>query len=426
MMNVEDMDIPTLVSVLVGILVIMSSSILYFLRKQKDEPIDEKQEQELTGTSSGAVQKSEGDKKSSKHRKNDQWKPKKLKMKDVAYDHVWSVTTLKGHTAEVTGIDFAQDGKKFVSVSTDRSAFLWDVRDFEEKAHKCVSQVLEFDTATKVSFSPDCKSMVFAMKRMNKLAVFKLVRREGSAIYKFVHVENVSFPVAHTVDISHCGISSTGKFLMSASQDMKIVLYDIHGSILKVLEPKLSSLFDVALSPDGRFVGACGFTPDVFVYEVLFNREGSFQEVKRAFDLKGHNSGVFAVAFNSNSTRTVTVSRDGYWRVFDTDIRYTQGQEAIVLNKGEWSMLKGASADHIRLAVSPSGGSFAVTCGSNLKLFSSEDASKDFPMLPNVHGDHKVHVIRFSPCGRLVATCGDRYIRIFRNIAEYHSEVVRL
>ncbi|VDM52894.1 unnamed protein product [Angiostrongylus costaricensis] len=385
MMNVEDVDIPTLVSVLVGILVIISSSMLYFLRKQKDE---------------------------------------KLKVKDVSYDHIWSVTTLKGHTAEVTGIDFAQDGKKFVSVSTDRSAFLWDVRDFEEKAHKCVSQVLEFDTATKVSFSPDCKSMVFAMKRMNKLAVFKLMKKEASATYKLVHAENVSFPVAHTVDISHCGISSTGKFLMSASQDMKIVLYDIHGSILKVLEPKLSSLFDVALSPDGRFVGACGFTPDVFVYEVLFNREGSFQEVKRAFDLKGHNSGVFAVAFNSNSTRTVTVSRDGYWRIFDTDIRYTQGQEAIVLNKGEWSMLKGASADHIRLAVSPSGGSFAVTCGSNLKLFSSEDASKDFPMCLVIQCE--IHVIRFSPCGRLIATCGDRYIRIFRNIAEYHSEVVRL
>uniref|UniRef100_A0A0K0D911 WD_REPEATS_REGION domain-containing protein n=1 Tax=Angiostrongylus cantonensis TaxID=6313 RepID=A0A0K0D911_ANGCA len=290
-------------------------------------------------------------------------------MKDVAYDHVWSVTTLKGHTAEVTGIDFAQDGKKFVSVSTDRSAFLWDVR---------------FDTATKVSFSPDCKSMVFAMKRMNKVVIYFCSDVFDGDFRKHYQLLNVSFPVAHTVDISHCGISSTGKFLMSASQDMKIVLYDIHGSILKVLEPKLSSLFDVALSPDGRF---------------------------------GHNSGVFAVAFNSNSTRTVTVSRDGYWRVFDTDIRYTQGQEAIVLNKGEWSMLKGASADHIRLAVSPSGGSFAVTCGSNLKLFSSEDASKDFPMF---------HVIRFSPCGRLVATCGDRYIRIFRNIAEYHSEVVRL
>ncbi|KJH47641.1 WD domain, G-beta repeat protein [Dictyocaulus viviparus] len=240
------------------------------------------------------------------------------------------------------------------------------------------------------------------------LAVFKLMKKETGSTYKFVHAENVSFPQVHTLDISHCGISSTGKFLITSSHDMKVVLYDIHGNILKILEPKLSSLFDVSLSPDGRFVAVCGFTPDVFVYEVLFNRDGLFQDVKKAFDLKGHNSGVFAVAFNAGSTRTVTVSRDGYWRLFDTDIRYAQGQEATILMMGEWPMLKGASAEQVRLAMSPSGGSFAITC------------------VPSIHGDQCVLVIRYSPCGRLIATCGDRYIRIFRNIPEYYSEIVRL
>ncbi|KAK6051924.1 WD domain, G-beta repeat protein, partial [Cooperia oncophora] len=141
---------------------------------------------------------------------------------------------------------------------------------------------------------------------------------------------------------------------------------------------------------------------------------------------EGHNSGVFAVAFNANASRAVTVSRDGFWRVFDTDIRYAQGQEAAILNKAELSMLKGASADRVRLAMSPSGDSFAVSCGSTLKIFSSEDEQKDFPELPEVHGDQRILVIKYSPCGRLVATCGDRYVRVFRNIPEYHSQVVRL
>ncbi|VDM71418.1 unnamed protein product, partial [Strongylus vulgaris] len=139
-----------------------------------------------------------------------------------------------------------------------------------------------------------------------------------------------------------------------------------------------------------------------------------------------HNSGVFSVAFNSDSSRAVTVSRDGFWRVFDTDIRYQAGQEAQVLKRGEWTVLKGASADRVRLAMSPSGGSFAVACGSALKVFSSEDANRDFPELPNVHGDQPIQVIRYSPCGRLIATCGDRYVRVFRNVPEYHSQVIRL
>ncbi|VDP50225.1 unnamed protein product [Heligmosomoides polygyrus] len=248
------------------------------------------------------------------------------------------------------------------------------------------------------------------------MSVFKLVKKETASTYKFVHMENVSFPSAHTLDISHSGISSSGKFLMSASPDNKIVLYDIHGNILKTLEPKLSSLFDVKISPDGRFVAVCGFTTEVFVYEfavirwiqVLFSRENVFQDARKAFDLKGHNSGIFAVAFNAAATLAVTVSRDGFWRV------------------GEWSALRGASADRVRLAMSSTGGSFTVACGSTLKIFSSEDEHKDFPELPDVHGDQRVLAIRYSPCDRFVATCGDRYVRVFRNVPEYHSRIVRL
>lgn len=51
-----------------------------------------------------------------------------FQVKDVSYEHIWFVTTLKGHTTDITGMDFAQDGKRLVTVSSDRAAFLWDVR----------------------------------------------------------------------------------------------------------------------------------------------------------------------------------------------------------------------------------------------------------------------------------------------------------
>lgn len=34
--------------------------------------------------------------------------------------------------------------------------------------------------------------------------------------------------------------------------------------------------------------------------------------------------------------------------------------------------------------------------------------------------------VRMSPCGLMLATCGDRHIRIFHNVAEYFSSVVAL
>jgi len=48
-----------------------------------------------------------------------------------------------------------------------------------------------------------------------------------------------------------------------------------------------------------------GFTPDVKVWEVCFDKSGAFQEVKRAFELKGHTAGVYCFSFSSDSRRLV-------------------------------------------------------------------------------------------------------------------------
>lgn len=52
-----------------------------------------------------------------------------------------------------------------------------------------------------------------------------------------------------------------------------------------------------------RFVGSCGFTPDVKVWEVCFGKKGEFQEVLRAFELKGHSASVHSFAFSNDSRR---------------------------------------------------------------------------------------------------------------------------
>jgi hypothetical protein len=47
-----------------------------------------------------------------------------------------------------------------------------------------------------------------------------------------------------------------------------------------------------------------GFTPDVKIWEVVFDKNGEFKEVKRAYELKGHSAGVYNFSFNSDSTRS--------------------------------------------------------------------------------------------------------------------------
>ena len=46
-----------------------------------------------------------------------------------------------------------------------------------------------------------------------------------------------------------------------------------------------------------------GFTPDVKVWEVVFDKSQNFKEVTRAFELKGHTAGVYSFSFSEGSTR---------------------------------------------------------------------------------------------------------------------------
>jgi len=51
-----------------------------------------------------------------------------------------------------------------------------------------------------------------------------------------------------------------------------------------------------------------GFTPDVKVWEVCFDKSGNFQDVRRAFELKGHMAGVHWFAFSADSHRSVAMT----------------------------------------------------------------------------------------------------------------------
>ena len=74
------------------------------------------------------------------------------------------------------------------------------------------------------------------------------------------------------------------------------------------------------VSPCGRFFGVCGFTPEVKIWEVVFDKSGdNFKEIKRAFELKGHMAGIYNFAFNSDSKRMASVSKDQTWKLWDTN-----------------------------------------------------------------------------------------------------------
>ncbi|VDN04844.1 unnamed protein product [Thelazia callipaeda] len=347
------------------------------------------------------------------------------KTRTPQFEHPWLYTTLKGHVNHVMDMDFSSNGRYLVSVSGDRSLYLWHVKDFGNREHKVDRCSVEVDSASHVAFASDSKNVIMSLKIANKLDVYKKSRKEGTQNYKFSRVESVNFPVVHENDIISVGISCNGKFAMSASFDSQLVIYTIYGNILKKVQPKLNILYEASISPCGRFVAASGFTPDVFVFEVLLDRHGNFQDLKKVFDLKGHSSGIYSFSFNQSSTRCVTASKDGTWNLYDTDVRYNLGEDTKIIASGEFEVLKRAQPDSVKVVMSPSGNSFAISTNRHICFFSAVKPEKQFKMILDVH-DRPITSLRMSPCGKYVASSGDRYIRVFRNVAEFYSNVISL
>ncbi|CAG9530023.1 unnamed protein product [Cercopithifilaria johnstoni] len=356
-------------------------------------------------------------------KKQGKWKFNK--MRAPQFEHPWLLTTLKGHVSDVVDLDFSSNGRYLASISSDRSLYLWNVKDFGERDHKLHRCSVELDCASHIVFSPDSKCVLMSLQIANKLGVYKITKKEGSQSYKISPVESVEFPVIHAEDINNIGIACNGKFVMSASADNQLVIYSIHGEVLKKIELKLNILYNACVSPCGRFVGASGFTPNVFIFEVLFDRQGNFQDVKRKKILEGHNSGIYSFAFDQSSTRCVTASKDGTWKVYNTDVTYSQGEEAKIIASGEFEVLKNANPKSVKVAMSSSGNSFAISANRHIRLYSTLHPQKEFKIILDAH-DKPITGLRMSSCGKMIASCGDRYIRIFHNVAEFYSNVVLL
>lgn len=55
------------------------------------------------------------------------------------------------------------------------------------------------------------------------------------------------------------------------------------------------------------------------MWAVKFKGIGEYQKSVRAFELSGHTSGVYDIAFDQDTSHIATVSKDGTWKIFDTN-----------------------------------------------------------------------------------------------------------
>ncbi|XP_063396087.1 transducin beta-like protein 2 [Mytilus trossulus] len=336
------------------------------------------------------------------------------RIQHVPFSHAWLATILRGHSSPVLDFDFSPNGKYLISTAEDRSAMLWSTKEFSKKEHKFIRGNIELDHGTRVKFSPDSKAFIVCLGNANTARILRIGKKDDGSPGNITAA--LDFPKKHTAEIIQIGIASSGRFIMTCSRDTTLIVWSIKGEVLSILDTHQMNNVYAAVSPCGRFVASSGFTPDVKVWEVIFDKGGGFKDVKRAFELKGHSSGVNCFSFNSDSSRMASVSKDGTWKYWDTNIRYELSQDPYLLTTGS---IHCEIPSHITL--SPDGRSIAVG-GDNSIGFYNAVSGEEEEVLKNIH-DGFITELSFDLSNKYLVSSGDKHIVILHNITGYRATI---
>ncbi|XP_072303096.1 transducin beta-like protein 2 [Eucyclogobius newberryi] len=352
-----------------------------------------------------------------KQKQEKQQRRSKDKIAQHTFSHPLLAATLKAHNGNVTCLDFSSNGKYLASCADDRTVRIWSTKDFMEREHKCLRANVELDHAVLVRFSPDSRAFITWLANGDTIRIIKMAKKEDGTLSFKAAVED--FPQKHKASIINIGIAETGKFIMSASTDTTIHIWDLRGDILASLNTNQVTNSYATVSPCGRFVASCGFTPDVKVWEVCFGKGGEFREVIRAFDLKGHSAGVHALAFSNDSHRMATVSKDGTWKLWNTDVEYRKQQDPYLLKT-----VPCPSSEGSRVALSPDGRVLAVSDASDVYMYNCESGELE-ERLSSVHSTPLTD-LRFDTTGLFLACSGDRAVRVLHNAPGHRAAIAHL
>jgi len=342
--------------------------------------------------------------------------PKKL-LKDKNFEHPWLLTSLKGHGDRVLAIGLSPNDKFLASSSQDRSLILWPSKHFVSNDHRSTRGNVAYDHGAHLKWSPDGKAVILHKEVSRQIEVYKVAKKEGTDVYTVQ--PTIEFPTLHPADddIIALDIDCYGKYMMTCSSNKNdLALFDLKGSLLARLDTVQMTTYFASISHCGKFVAACGFTPDVKVWSVKFSKGGGFEKVSRAFELTGHTSGVYHLAWRNDSCRVATISKDGTWRIYSVNVD-TLDVKQVACEKID------AQPDS-KLALSPDGKVLAISKNKNILLYGLEPTS--FVMeIENVH-TLPITGLLFDAESRWLISSGDKHIRVFHNVIGFQKTLVDL
>lgn len=118
----------------------------------------------------------------------------------------------------------------------------------------------------------------------------------------------------------------------------------------------------------------------------------------------------------SPACRMATVSKDGTWKFWDTDVEYKKQQDPYLLLTGKCEV-----TEPCRIALSPDARVVAISSGTDIVVYNTRRGEEEERFLA-VHGQ-AITDLAFDTNSRYLVSCGDRAIRVFHNTAGHRAVV---
>ncbi|HEX8114393.1 MAG TPA: protein kinase [Kofleriaceae bacterium] len=212
---------------------------------------------------------------------------------------VWEVasnrlTTLAGHTDEVTELAFLPRGDRLVSAAMDGTIRIWDV-----SSSATTGQVIgtHRSAITRLAVSP-AGNLVASGGRDGTVHLWNLTTHADRAL------------AGHTGSIAGLVFSRDGRRLASASLDATVRIWNVDTGEARVLRGHDEEVRTVAFAPDGHVVASGGNDRTVRLWNL---------ETGAIAIVRGHHAIVTSVAFDADGEQLVTTSEDATVRLWDLD-----------------------------------------------------------------------------------------------------------
>ncbi|XP_018016126.1 transducin beta-like protein 2 [Hyalella azteca] len=393
---------------------------IYVSLFRKDDQAKEKDESEDNDDTAASLVNTE-----SSRRKH--VKPLKKVLRSLKH-HQFSdpclISTFKGHTDRITSAAVSSNGKGLVTTGLDRAIFFYNIREAFSRSISSVSGTrnnIPFDSLSRLCWSPDYNAIVVHKADAQTIEVLKGTKKPDGTLTGLEKVRE--FPKPITESLVGLSVAPGGQFIMTCEVTNILSLWDLRGELLTSIDTKQGHSLSATLSLDGRFIATSGFTPDVKIFEVAYEKgDNSFKSLKKCFDLTGHNSRVFCCSINTDSSKMATVSKDGTWRLYDTAVEYSKGQDPRLLVTGAVPNARNCSdAEACRVLLSPDNRVVLVSVVSSVLCFSSSSGNL-VHSIDNIYAGPIVDVF-FDAANQFFITIGDQQAHMFHNVAGHYTTI---